>query len=50
MTAEQARSDFAPIESDLEFLLQRISRLPTASDLWRVAMLAARRYFPMCGY
>jgi hypothetical protein len=39
--ADQARTDFAMIESDLEFLMQRISQLPTASDLWRIAMLIA---------
>lgn len=32
---DQARTDFAAIESDLEFLMQRISQLPTAADLWR---------------
>jgi hypothetical protein len=37
----QARTDFAAIQDDLEFLLQRITRLPTAPDLWRVAMLIA---------
>jgi hypothetical protein len=27
------------IESDLEFLMQRVTALPAASDLWRIAML-----------
>jgi hypothetical protein len=27
--ADQARTDFAAIESDLEFLMQRVNRLPT---------------------
>jgi hypothetical protein len=36
--ADQARTDFAAIESDLEFLMLRINQLPTASDLWRAAM------------
>jgi hypothetical protein len=31
--ADQARTDFAAIDSDLEFLMQRISQLPTAADL-----------------
>jgi len=39
--ADQARTDFAIIEGDLEFLMQRIARLPTAADLWRAAVLIA---------
>jgi hypothetical protein len=39
--AGQARTDFASIESDLEFLMRRVNQLPTASDLWRIAMLTA---------
>ena len=39
--AEQARTDFAAIESDLEFLMQRIAQLPTAADLWRATLLIA---------
>jgi hypothetical protein len=35
--ADQTRTDFAAIESDLEFLMQRISQLPTAADLWRAS-------------
>lgn len=60
---DQTRTHFAAIESDLEFLMERISRLPTASDLWRAAVLigligavlgivgieALWRYFPTCG-
>jgi hypothetical protein len=60
--ADQARTDFAAIESDLEFLMQRISQLPTAADLWRPMLLIAFvaavlgivgieafwRYFPAC--
>ena len=61
--ADQARTDFAAIESDLEFLMQRIAQLPTAADLWRATLLIAFvsavlgivgieafwRYFPACG-
>jgi hypothetical protein len=36
---DQARTDFASIETDLEFLMRRVNQLPTASDLWRIAML-----------
>jgi hypothetical protein len=38
---DQTRTDFAAIESDLEFLMQRINQLPTASDLWRAVLLIA---------
>jgi hypothetical protein len=39
--AGQARTDLASIESDLEFLMRRVNHLPTASDLWRTALLIA---------
>jgi hypothetical protein len=39
--AGQARLDFASIESDLDFLMRRVNHLPTASDLWRAALLIA---------
>jgi hypothetical protein len=39
--AGQARTDFASIESDLDFLMRRVNHLPTASDLWRTALLIA---------
>jgi hypothetical protein len=39
--ADQARTDFAVIEDDLECLTQRVNQLPTASDLWRLAVLVA---------
>jgi hypothetical protein len=59
---DQLRTDLAAIESDLEFFMRRINRLPTASDLCRAGVLIALvaavlgivgieafwRYFP-CG-
>jgi hypothetical protein len=59
---DQARTDFASIKTDLEFLMRRVNQLP-ASDLWRIAMLIAFiggvlgiiglknfwAYFPPCG-
>jgi hypothetical protein len=39
--ADHARIDFAAIEDDLEFSMQRISRPPTAADLWRGTLLIA---------
>jgi hypothetical protein len=58
----QARTDFASILINLEILMRRVNQLPTASDLWCIAMLFALiggllgivgveafwRYFP-CG-
>jgi len=35
--ADQARTDFALIESDLEFLMQQIARL--RGELWRVRLI-----------
>ena len=35
----QTRTDFANLEAGLEFLMQRVNTLPTASDLWRLASL-----------
>ena len=39
--ADQGHTDFANLESALEFLMQRVNSLPSASDLWRVATLIA---------
>ena len=38
---DQGCIDFADVESDLEFLMQRINRLPTACGLWRATLLIA---------
>jgi hypothetical protein len=35
--ADQARTDFAIIESDLEFLMQQIARL--RGELWRICLI-----------
>jgi hypothetical protein len=35
----QLRTDIANLEAGQEFLMQRVNALPTASDLWRAAML-----------
>ena len=39
--ADQARTDFAIIENDLEFLMQQIARLPGRRELWRVCLIGA---------
>jgi hypothetical protein len=36
--ADQARTDFALIESNLEFIADRLSRLPTRGDLAKAAL------------
>jgi hypothetical protein len=36
--ADQARSDFAAIESDLQLVMDQLARLPTRGDLAKVAL------------
>jgi hypothetical protein len=36
--ADQARTDFAAIESDLEAIYARLARMPTCADLARSAL------------
>jgi hypothetical protein len=36
--ADQARTDFAPIESNLEFLAGQLARVPTRGDLAKAAL------------
>jgi hypothetical protein len=61
--ADQARTDFAIIESDLEAIYLRLATLPTYTELAKLALLIAFvsavlgivgieafwRYFPACG-
>ena len=37
-TADQARSDFAALGDDLEFIMSRLARLPKRKDLGWVAL------------
>ena len=37
--ADQARTDFAIIEDELEAIHKRLSQLPTKNEVWRAAML-----------
>ena len=37
--ADQARTDFAVIEDELEAIHRRLSQLPTRNEVWRAAML-----------
>jgi hypothetical protein len=36
--ADQARTDFAALESDLQFIMGRLARMPTRGDLARSAL------------
>jgi len=36
--ADEARSDFAAIESDLQFVMGQLARVPTRGDLARAAL------------
>jgi hypothetical protein len=36
--ADQARTDFAAIESDLQFLMGQLARLPTCGDLAKAVL------------
>jgi hypothetical protein len=38
LQADQARSDFAVIESDLQFIAGQLARLPTRGELARAAL------------
>jgi hypothetical protein len=37
--ADQARTDFAIIEDELEAIHKRLTQLPTRNEVWRAAML-----------
>jgi hypothetical protein len=37
--ADQARSDFAMIETELEAIHARLARMPTRQDLWRAVLM-----------
>src|SRR5258708_26912846 len=41
--ADQARTDFAIIEDELEAIHKRLSQLPTRNEVWRAAMLGRPR-------
>jgi hypothetical protein len=37
--ADQARTDFAIIEDELEAIYARVARLPSRGELWRVCLI-----------
>jgi hypothetical protein len=42
-TADQARTDLAIIEDELEAIYARLARLPTRVELWRVCLIGMLR-------
>jgi hypothetical protein len=47
--ADQARTDFAAIESDLELIMGLLARLPTRADLCRTLLLAMAIMWALVG-
>ena len=39
--ADQARSDFAAVEGDLQFIMSQLARLPTRAFVCRIALMTA---------
>ena len=47
--ADQARSDFATIENDLQFLMSQLARLPTRAYLSRMLLLSTASLWALLG-
>ena len=47
--ADQARSDFAAIESDLKFVMSQLARLPTRAYLCRMLLLSTASLWALLG-
>jgi hypothetical protein len=47
--ADQARTDFAAIESDLQFIMGRLARVPTRAYLCRTLLLATASIWVLIG-
>jgi hypothetical protein len=47
--ADQARSDFAAIESDLQFVVSQLARLPTRAYLCRILLLTTASLWSLLG-
>ena len=47
--ADQARSDFAAIESDLQFVVSQLARLPTRAYLCRMLLLTTASLWSLLG-
>ena len=49
LQADQARSDFAAIESDLQFVMSQLVRLPTRAYLCRMLLLTTASLWALLG-
>jgi hypothetical protein len=47
--ADEARSDFAAIESDLRFVMSQLARLPTRAYLCRMLLLSTAGLWALLG-
>jgi hypothetical protein len=47
--ADQARSDFAAIESDLHFVMSQLAQLPTRAYLCRMLLLTTASLWSLLG-
>jgi hypothetical protein len=47
--ADQARSDFAAIEGDLQFVVSQLARLPTRAYLCRMLLLSTASLWSLLG-
>ena len=47
--ADQARSDFATIESDLHFVISQLARLPTRAYVCRMLLLSTASLWALLG-
>jgi hypothetical protein len=47
--ADQARSDFAAIESDLQFVVSQLARLPTRAYVCRMLLLSTASLWALLG-
>jgi hypothetical protein len=47
--ADQARSDFAAIESDVRFVMSQLAQLPTRAYLCRILLLSTASLWALLG-
>ena len=47
--ADRARSDFAEIESDLQFVMSQLARLPTRAYVCRMLLLSTASLWALLG-
>jgi hypothetical protein len=49
LQADEARSDFAAIESDLHFVISQLARLPTRAYVCRMSLLSTASLWALLG-